>query len=223
MGRLIEKKKELTADAALVESINLLFLCGWVMGRSAANGSAQRRKQRRLIGDPAFLSLFHQLCWLRREMRWLVWIAALLSSSSLWGYGAGHRPMLRKERENEDKKRAARQNQQLRRKRKVAQRLQANQQQTFLLHEEKSEVVDGVACCRKRFIWAALSLGQVKWGQQPMSFFNLIKERKQQPNFMNEIGGACSASQREDERTNHLLLPPGPNPPLQKEWIEEYN
>ena len=150
MGRLIEKKKELTADAALVESINLLFLCGWVMGRSAANGSAQRRKQRRLIGDPAFLSLFHQLCWLRREMRWLVWIAALLSSSSLWGYGAGHRPMLRKERENEDKKRAARQNQQLRRKRKVAQRLQANQQQTFLLHEEKSEVVDGVACCRKR-------------------------------------------------------------------------
>ena len=32
-----------------------------------------------------------------------------------------------------------------------AQRLQANQQQTFLLHEEKSEVVDGVACCRKRF------------------------------------------------------------------------
>ena len=88
-------KKEMTSCCSCGEQWNqsiFFFFVGGLWAGTAANGSAQRRKQRRLIGDPSSFILFHQLRWLRRELKGLVGLFVdLLVMAAASGRGSANK------------------------------------------------------------------------------------------------------------------------------------
>ena len=55
-----------------------------------------------------------------------------------------------------------------------------------------------------------------------LCLFPQRERRRRSKQLISSIGGACSASQREDKRTNHFIsFHSGPNPKERDEWVEE--